>query len=129
MEKLTPQNAHQERMVQVLLAVMQGIPVLYKHNWSWRLVGTDYFSLNSEFRIVPQQLPISREVWQTIHKKWKWVAMDKDRNINFFTNKPFIYENDGTWVFNAGDSCRSALAIDTSYILWNLSLTERPEDV
>jgi hypothetical protein len=132
MEKLTPQNEHQEHMVQVLLAKMQGIQVEYKvDDNDWRLAGPDCVSLDIKYRIAPKPtyLPISREMWQMISKEWKWASMDESKGVNFFTHEPVLYKSDGIWGFNVGNYCQSILAINTNGINWEQSLTERPEDV
>jgi hypothetical protein len=131
MEKLTPQNEHQEHMVQVLLAKMQGVPVEYKRGTDWCRAVPDSVSLNTEYRIAPKPtyLPISREMWQMISKEWKWASMDENKGVNFFTHEPVIYKPDGIWGFNVGNYCQSILAINTNGINWEQSLTKRPEDV
>ena len=131
MEKLTPQNAHQEHMIQILLAKMQGIQVEYKvDDNDWCLAGPDCVSLDIKYRIAPQPTPlITREMWAMIAPEWKWAAMNESKNVDFFTHKPVLYKQEGIWGFNVGNYCNSVLAINTDGINWERSLTKRPEDV
>ncbi|MWN89467.1 hypothetical protein GQ597_01900 [Gilliamella sp. Pra-s65] len=119
-------------MVQVLLAKMQGVQVEYKIDGNWRNSDDDTaVRLYLEYRIAPQltPLPISREIWAMIAPKWKWAAMDKDGEVYFYTDKPYINTRDIGWANSGGDYCGSALATNTDDINWRLSLTERPEGV
>ncbi|OCG33678.1 MULTISPECIES: hypothetical protein [unclassified Gilliamella] len=127
MEKLTPQNEHQEHMVQVLLAKMQGIRVEYKvDDNDWCLAGHDCVSLDIKYRIVPQPtpLPISREMWAMINEKWKYAAMDKDGEVYFYINEPYADKDDTDWNNSSGEYCRSVLSFNIDGINWSLSLTK-----
>jgi hypothetical protein len=131
MEKLTPQNEHQEHMVQVLLAKMQGVQVEYKRGADWCRAVPDSVSLNTEYRIAPQStpLPITRNMWRKISKKWKYAAMDKDGEVYFYINEPCADKYGGCWNDFSNEYCRSVLFFNIDGINWRLSLTERPEDV
>lgn len=131
MEKLTPQNAHQEHMVQILLAKMQGIQVEYKvDDNDWCLAGPDCVSLDIKYRIAPQPAPlITREMWAMIASEWKWAAMDSDGEVYFYTDEPCISVRGFGWANCGGDYCNSVLATNANSTNWRLSLTERPEDV
>ena len=133
MEKLTPQNAHQEHMVQILLAKMQGIQVEYKvDDNDWCLAGHDCVSLDIKYRIAPQPtpLPISREMWAMINEKWKWAVLGSNGYVYFFNHQPSIDEVRIAWTdYKGWEGCGSVLAINTNGINWRLSLTKRPEDV
>lgn len=131
MEKLTPQNKHQEHTVQVLLAKMQGIPVEFGCSNDWREVHSELAGFTFEYRIVqrPTPLPISHEMWRMINKKWKWAVKDKGGNVWFYTHEPSLGKEKDIWVCHAGDYCRSILIINTDGIDWKQSLTKRPEDV
>ncbi|OCG38109.1 hypothetical protein [Gilliamella sp. Gris1-4] len=133
MEKLTPQNAHQEHMVQILLAKMQGIQVEYKvDDNDWCLADPDYVSLDIKYRIAPQPtpLPISREMWAMINEKWKWAVLGCNGCVYFFDSEPFINNVRYDWVDSDGwEGCDSVLEINIDGVSWRLSLTKRPEDV
>ncbi|MWN91294.1 hypothetical protein GQ597_11350 [Gilliamella sp. Pra-s65] len=132
MEKLTPQNAEQEHMIQILLAKMQGVPVEYKRGTDWCPAVPDSVSLNTEYRIVPQPtpLPITRNMWRKISKKWKYAAMDKDGEVYFYINEPYTDKDDDCWNnCSSSEYCRSVLFFNIDGINWSLSLTKRPEDV
>jgi hypothetical protein len=131
MEKLTPQNEHQEHMVQILLAKMQGLTVERKldNDWCWSNPG-DLF-LDLEYRIAPKptSLPIPHKMWAMIDKKWKYAAMDDDGDVFFYNNKPVLTTTRGTWCCDGGGAIGSVLAINIGGINWKQSLTKRPEDV
>ncbi|OCG47474.1 hypothetical protein A9G35_03795 [Gilliamella sp. Choc5-1] len=133
MEKLTPQNEHEEHMVQVLLAIMQGVPVeeYNDDNYFWHPSDSNCIFLNTEYRITPKStpLPITRKMWRMINKKWKYAAMDKDGEVYFYINEPYTDKYGGCWNDSSSKYCRSALFINIDGINWSLSLTERPEDV
>ncbi|OCG71895.1 hypothetical protein A9G43_03850 [Gilliamella sp. Occ3-1] len=131
MEELIPQNEHQEHMVQVLLAKMQGVPVEYKRGADWCRAVPDSVSLNTEYRIAPQStpLPISREMWTLIDRTWNYAAIDANGRVFFFERKPYIVATDELWSSNTGKYIGCALAINIEGINWKWSLTERPEDV
>ncbi|OCG56974.1 hypothetical protein [Gilliamella sp. Nev3-1] len=131
MEELTPQNKHEEHLVQVLLAKMQGVPVEYKRGADWCRAVPDSVSLNTEYRIAPQStpLPITRNMWRKISKKWKYAAMDKDGEVYFYINEPYADKYGGCWNASSNEYCRSVLFFNIDGINWRLSLTERPEDV
>lgn len=129
--KLTPQNAEQEHLVQVLLAKMQGMQVEYKvDDNDWCLAGPDCVSLDIKYRIAPQPTPlITREMWAMIDPKWKWAAMDSDGEVYFYTDEPCIRARGFSWDSCGGYYCNSVLATNANSTNWRLSLTERPEDV
>ena len=130
--KLTPQNAHQEHMAQVLLAKMQGVYVEEYNDDScfWKQSDSNCIFLNTEYRIVPKPNSlITREMWAMITPEWKWAAMDGDGEVYFYTDEPCISTRDWMWTCGGGDYCNSVLAINTDSINWERSLTERPEDV
>lgn len=131
--KLTPQNAEQEHMVQILLAIMQKIPVEVNIGGEWRTSTILFPDMGYEYRIKPisTPLPISRELWSYIDKKWLYAAMDEDKKIHFYTKTPILECDE--WRFikrcDSDDWIECALNINTNGINWETSLTERPEDV
>lgn len=131
MEKLIPQNEYQEHMVQILLANMQGLPVEYKRGDDWHRAVPDYVSLYTEYRIVSKStpLPISREMWQLIDNKWKYVAMDGDGEVYFYEHEPTIGTTHDVWSCKTGKCIESAFVIDTEGVDWKMSLTKRPDDI
>jgi hypothetical protein len=131
MEKLTPQDEHQEHMVQILLAKMQGLTVesKIKNIWGWSN-PSDIF-LDSEYRIAPKLTPLalSREMWAMIDKKWNYAAMDRDGRVFFYNIKPHIDMVFKSWGNDSAHTVGCALAINIEGINWKQSLTKRPEDV
>lgn len=131
--KLTPQNAEQEHMVQILLAIIQNIPVEVNICGEWEKSTILFPSMDYEYRIKPisTPLPISRELWSYIDKKWLYAAMDEDKKIHFYTKTPILECDE--WRFikrcDSDDWIECALNINTNGINWETSLTERPEDV
>ena len=128
MDKLTPQNAEQEYMIQILLAKMQGIDVQILNSiGDWSISTPDVICIDSIYRIKPHELPITREMWAMIDEKWKWAAKDGDGEVYFYTNNPSL-EN-CFWRCYFGEHSRCVLSIDTDDIDWRKSLTRRPEGV
>lgn len=88
---------------------------------------------NQDGKLTPQNaepapipLPISRDSWSCIDKKWQYAAMDEDGGIFFYQGKP--NRNINCWSSpSAIVDC--PLNINTDGINWETSLTERPEDV
>ena len=129
--KLTPQNAEQEHWVQIILARLQGIPIeVYSIiNNKWIDLGDDcLIFMGYEYRIkpTPTPLPISRELWSHIDKKWQHAAMEPDGRIFFYNTKPT--REPKYWIAYS-DVSDCPLNINTDGINWETSLTERPEDV
>ncbi|KDN11130.1 hypothetical protein [Gilliamella sp. Imp1-1] len=137
MEKLTPQNYREEHLVQVLLAILQGIPVEYKSKSNDWTELKDFFLIlkeNTKYRIVPKPtpLPFSREMWQMFSKKWKLATMNKDESISLHTQTSFLNPRYEQW--SVPDDAETIdvtdlLAVNTDGINWRLSLTKRPKDV
>lgn len=130
--KLIPQNAEQEHLVQMLLAKLQGIPV---ERWSfsdqkWIDSANDTIITCNKYRLKPEltltPLPIPRELWSYIHKEWQYVAMDEDGRIFFYRHRP---TKDFNYWSSSAYMSECALNINTDGIDWQLSLTERPKDV
>lgn len=128
--KLTPQNAEQEHYVQILLAKMQGIPVEFWYDFDqiWDDSSSDSISISVKYRIKskPTPLPISREIWSHLDKRWQYAAMDEDGRIFFYNTKPTREFED--WSASS-DMSDCPLNINAYGINWETSLTERPEDV
>lgn len=130
--KLTPQNAEQEHYVQILLAKMQGIPVEHYaecfNEW-WNADNTT-INITKKYRIKPEPaptpLPISREIWSHLDKRWQYAAMDEDGRIFFYNTKPTREFED--WSASS-DMSDCPLNINAYGINWETSLTERPKDV
>lgn len=129
MDKLTPQNAEQEHMVQILLAKMQGIEVEFYayHCEKWISSVARDIDLDTNYRIKSHELPITKEMWAMIDKKWKWAAMDEDGEVYFYTKNPS--SDNCLWRYDFGKYRGCVLAIDTDRIDWRKSLTKRPEGV
>ena len=130
--KLTPQNAEQEHWVQIILARLQGIPIeVYSIiNNKWIDLGDDcLIFMGYEYRIKskPTPLPISRDLWSHIDKRWRFIAIDRSGTMYLFLDKPTA--RDGLWLPVGGVYSQCPLNINTDGIYWETSLTERPEDV
>jgi hypothetical protein len=87
-------------------------------NPGWNWVDFDY-------RIVPTQ-PLDIP-WDIINPKWKWVAMDEDKNIYLYTTEPT--KMDYQWIIVQGATCdlNNCLVIKPTNIPWDQSLVKRPE--
>lgn len=129
MNKLTPQNAKQEHLVQILLAKMQGIEVEFYSslNKEWVTSGTRNVYVNTNYRIKTHELPIAKEMWAMIGEEWKWAAKDEDGRVWFYTKKPFI--DDDFWISFPGKCAENVCVLNTNGIDWRRSLTRRPEGV
>lgn len=129
MDKLTPQNAEQQHMVQILLAKMQGVEVEHFAYGAWCHSPSNYFNFESTYRIKSHELPITREFWAMIDREWEWASMDKDGVIYFYKDEPCIFDDNNFW--STGDDIyhESILAINTDGIDWRKSLTRRPKGV
>ena len=127
--KLTPQNAEQEYMVQILLAMMQGFCVEVDYGAGWTKAVILLHDGNFKYRINPNPtpLPTSREMWGFIDKKWRFMAMDRSKLIYLYEEKPTA--SDGMWLPEDGSYSQCPLNINTDGINWEKSLTERPEGV
>lgn len=133
--KLTPQNAKQRHLVQIILARSQGIPleVYSKEDNKWiDASNTCSMSIECEYRIKLTPLPISRELWGFIDKDFRFCVMDRFGLVLFYKERPELYEN-GWRIPNKPDDSNGCLAfplyINTQGIYWKTSLTERPEGV
>ena len=130
--KLTPQNAEQEHWVKIILARLQGIPIeVYSIiNNKWTDLGDDCsIFMGYEYRIKskPTPLPISRDLWSHIDKRWRFIAIDRSGTMYLVLDKPTA--RDGLWLPVGGVYSHCPLNINTDGIYWETSLTERPEDV
>ena len=131
--KLTPQNAEQEHWVQIILARLHGIPIeAYSIlDNKWIDAGDDCSILmDYKYRIKPEPistpLPISREIWSHLHKRWRYATMDRDGQTFWHQEKPT--KNHLSW---GSVDYRSTypLNFNSEGINWETSLTERPEGV
>ena len=129
MDKLTPQSAQQEHMVQILLAKMQGVEVeLYDRiGKEWITSATSAVYVDTNYRIKSHELPITREMWAMIDKEWKWAAKDKDGEVCFYKEKPF--KTNRYWYAASDHYALNVLTLNTDGIDWRKSLTRRPEGV
>lgn len=129
MDKLTPQNTEQEHMVQILLAIMQGVAVEYYDviDRRWETVSHKTIYLEFDYRIKSHELPITREMWAMIDKKWKWAAKDNDGGVWFYVDRPS--KSDYCWSADSQGCALNALVLNTDGIDWRKSLTKRPEGV
>ena len=131
--KLTPQNAEQEHWVQIILARIRGIPIESFSTLDGTWVDDRNNSLifmNCEYRIKQEPastpLPISREIWSHLNKRWKYAAMESDGRIFFYNTKP---TRELEYWSTSSDMSNCPLNINTYCINWETSLTERPKDV
>ena len=127
--KLTPQNAEQEHYVQILLAIMQKIPVEVNIGGEWRTSTILFPDMGYEYRIkpTPTPIPVSRKIWKKINKEFPFLIMDK--NKCFYHCKKAPKRFDGVWLLSEVEHIKSPLVFNSDCINWETSLTERPEDV
>ena len=79
----------------------------------------------------PTPLPISREMWGFINKKWRFIAMDKNGAVYLHQERPhqIKWEYGEYWCKRLMGSLECPLNINTDCINLETSLTERPEGV
>lgn len=129
--KLTPQNAEQEHWVQIILARLQGIPIeVYSIiNNKWIDLGDDcliFMGYKYRIKSKPTPLPISREIWSHLNKRWRYATMDRDGQTFWHQEKPTkTYLG---W-YSVDSISMYPLNFNSEGINWETSLTERPEDV
>ena len=127
--KLTPQNAEQEHMVQILLAIMQKIPVEVNIGGEWRTSTILFPDMGYEYRIkpTPTPIPVSRKTWKKINKEFRFIVMDK--NEHFYHCKKAPKRQHEEWNLAEVEYIKSPLVFNSDGINWETSLTERPKDV
>ena len=133
-EKLTPQNAKQRHLVQIILARSQGIPleVYSKDENKWiDASNASSISIKCEYRIKLTSLPIPRKLWRFLDKDIRFCAMNRYGLVCFYKQRPELYENDWRVTNKPNDRFPASplLYINTDGINWATSLTERPEGV
>ena len=129
--KLTPQNAEQEHLVQILLAMMQNIPVEcdFDDGDGWVDAAILYIDLDKKYRIkpTPTPIPVSRKTWKKINKEFRFIVMDK--NEHFYHCKKAPKRQHEEWNLAEVEHIKSPLVFNSDGINWETSLTERPEDI
>ena len=119
--------------MQIILARIRGIPIESFSTLDGTWVDDRNNSLifmNCEYRIKQEPastpLPISREIWSHLNKRWKYAAMESDGRIFFYNTKP---TRELEYWSTSSDMSNCPLNINTYCINWETSLTERPKDV
>ena len=129
--KLTPQNAEQEHLVQMLLAMMQGLYVEADYGSGWKKAQVLFHERDYKYRINPNPTPtpisVSRKIWKKINKEFPFLIMDK--NERFYHCKKAPKKQHGEWNLAEVEHIKSPLVFNADGIDWQLSLTERPKDV
>ena len=129
--KLTPQNAEQEHLVQILLAMKQELYVEVDYGAGWIKAVTLFHNGDFKYRINPNPnptpIPVSRKIWKKINKEFRFIVMDK--NERFYHCKKAPKRVDGEWLLSEVEHIKSPLVFNSDGIDWRTSLTERPEGV
>ena len=129
--KLIPQNAEQEHLVQILLAMMQGLYVEADYGSGWKKAQVLFHERDYKYRINPNPTPtpisVSRKIWKKINKEFRFIVMDK--NEHFYHCKKAPKKQHGEWNLAEVEHIKSPLVFNSDGINWETSLTERPEDV
>lgn len=129
--KLTPQNAEQEHLVQILLAMKQSLYVEVDYGSGWVNAVTLFHNGDFKYRINPNPnptpIPVSRKIWKKINKEFRFIVMDK--NERFYHCKKAPKRVDGEWLLSEVEHIKSPLVFNSDGIDWRTSLTERPEGV
>lgn len=97
----------------------------------WRDSNVIYFWANGVYRTKPKEYKKLDIPWQHIDEKWKWAAMEFNNNIWFFKSIPSYDRLDGSWddKIHNGFTTADCLKLDTTGIIAEHSLTQRPEGV
>lgn len=86
------------------------------------------FSSYSVYRTKPKEYKKLDIPWEVIDEKWKWAAMDEDRELFMFEEKPTWKNN--LWIdYSEDGECiqlYNILKLDTTDIIAEHSLTQRP---
>lgn len=89
--------------------------------------------MNEEMKNTP--LKIDENIWDLIDHKWQYAAMDENGNIFLYLKEPVIEKN--YWIILMGEDgeerklsdfvlLNEIFNIDTTGVIWNKSLTKRP---
>lgn len=78
------------------------------------------------YRTKPKEYKKLDIPWQVIDEKWKWAAMDCTGETYFFSKSPDRFTGE-VWQTGFNSFCKSPLKLDTTGIVAEHSLTQRPE--
>lgn len=124
-----------QRILPAVQAGAEGKEIEFKYSMvshsKWEKKDGLGFGKEFEYRIAQPKatpLPITPEMWAMINPKYKW-AYFQHGCIIFSASKPG-WDDETRWFTSkgTGDFCESPLAIDTTGIVPELSLTERQND-
>lgn len=104
--------------------------------YEWNDVDFPEWRSYQFFRVKPKEEQMFEGMknipWDIIDEKWQWAAMDRDGTVCFYDEKPVIAEYDASWV--CFDDCFDYEEVFvgtfvTDGVIWNDSLTKRPDNV
>lgn len=129
-ESLTPfQELTDEQKLLIIREKEKGNVEAYVfHKWVW--TGDRGVCFDSIYRTKPIEKETSTPLeipWQFIKPEYKWAAMDSNKAIWAYRFSPHLCGD--VWEATSGDPAEPLAAINvyTEGIIWNKSLTKRPE--
>ena len=131
--ELKPYNALTREEKHILLdAALDGnveLTLPTERHWSQK-IGDDFYP-SIIYRTKPKEYKKLDIPWQVIDEKWKWAAMEFNNNIWLFKSIPSYDRLDGSWddKIHNGFTTADCLKLDTTGIIAEHSLTQRPEGV
>ena len=113
----------------IVKAKEQGLCGCYDaYKSEWYIADKNNAVFNLIYRTKPKPAKKLDIPWHVVDKRWKYTALDYCGDIIFYSHEPY-YEA-GIWFPKEGSACNAeCLAIDTTDIVAETSLTERPEGV
>ena len=85
----------------------------------------DIIRIESVIEPEPQLKQLDQSVFNNMHERWKFAAVDQNAETNLFEEKPIISSCGNYWVNASGAFKRSVLHFDNSN--WQNSLIERDD--
>lgn len=129
-EEMKPYNelTREEKHI-IIDAMIDGNCEVYFVSWNHKenchVYGT------SVYRTKPKEYKKLDIPWEVIDEKWKWAAMDNNRQLFLFEGKP-TWDYDEWLYYSSLGTCFElsyVLKLDTTDIIAEHSLTQRPEGV
>lgn len=128
-ENLVPfKDLSDKQKLEIIKGLENGILEVYNDcKEVWNKKDHKALVLNSIYRVRPEQDTPLDIPWQFIKSCYKWAAMDANNSIWLFPERPT--RNNFSWSFGGPPSQTTALNIPTKGIVWDRSLTKRPENI
>lgn len=130
--ELKPYNALTREEKHVLLdAAIDGVVEFHSEGNIWvqkRSSDTEFYAV-SVYRTKPKEYKKLNVPWEFINEEWKYAVMDGSEIALLYATKPEWLSEHNMWSCNHAYHSISPLKLDTTGIVAEHSLTERPEGV